>query len=91
MHSKATIQRWVSVVQEHIGLCATRIPVLGFPQRNQQKDIVVQIGTNVTSQQMQTKFHRWQVAFTLDPVFFVASHCGIASPLLALLYRSLLR
>ena len=34
--------------------------------------------------------HIWQVAFTLDPVFFVASHCGIASPVLALLYRSLL-
>ena len=35
MHSKATIQRWVSAVQEHTGLHATRIPVLGFPQRNQ--------------------------------------------------------
>ena len=36
-HSKATIQRWVSVVQEHTDLRATKIPVLGFPQRNQQK------------------------------------------------------
>ena len=56
-----------------------------------KRDIAVQIGTNVASQQMQTKLHRWQVAFTLDPVFFVASHYGIASPLPALLYRSLLR
>ena len=37
VHSKATIRRWVSVVQEHTGLRATRIFVLGFPQRNQQK------------------------------------------------------
>ena len=37
LHSKATIPRRVSVVQEHIGLRATRIPILGFPQRNQQK------------------------------------------------------
>ena len=37
MHSKATIRRWVSVVQEHTGLRATQILVLGFPQRNQQK------------------------------------------------------
>ena len=36
-HSKATIRRWVSAVQEHTGLHATRISVLGFPQRNQQK------------------------------------------------------
>ena len=37
MHSKATIRRWVLVVQEHTGLRATQILVLGFPQRNQQK------------------------------------------------------
>ena len=37
MHSKATIRRWVSAVQEHTGLSATRILVLGFPQHNQQK------------------------------------------------------
>ena len=37
MDSKATIRRWFSVVQEHIGLHATQILVLGFPQRNQQK------------------------------------------------------
>ena len=37
MHSKATIQRPVSVVQEHTGLHATQILVLGFPQGNQQK------------------------------------------------------
>ena len=45
---------------------------------------------NVASQQMQTKLHRLHVAFTLDPIFFVASCCEIASPLLALLYRSFL-
>ena len=37
VQSKATIQRWVSVVQEHTSLCAMQILVLGFPQRNQQK------------------------------------------------------
>ena len=37
MHSKATIQRWVPAVQEHSGLCATRIPALGFPQWKQQE------------------------------------------------------
>ena len=37
MHCKATIQRWVSMVQEHTSLCATRILVLGFPQHKQQK------------------------------------------------------
>ena len=36
-HSQATIRRWVSAVQEHTSLCATRIPVLGFPQRKQQE------------------------------------------------------
>ena len=39
---------------------------------------------------MQTKLHRLHVTFTLDPVFFVASHYGIASPLLVLLYHSFL-
>ena len=37
MYSKATIRRWVSAVQEHTGLRATQILVLGFPQCNQQK------------------------------------------------------
>ena len=37
MHSKPTIQRWVSAIQEHIGSRATQIPVLFFPQRKQQK------------------------------------------------------
>ena len=37
MHSQTTIQRWVSAVQEHTGSYATRIPILGFPQRKQQK------------------------------------------------------
>ena len=37
MHSKATIGRWVSAVQERTGLYATRIPILGFPQQKQQK------------------------------------------------------
>ena len=39
---------------------------------------------------MQTKLHRWHVAFTLDPVFFVVLCCGVASPLPALLYCNLL-
>ena len=36
-HCKATIQRWVSAVQQHNGSCTTRISVLGFPQWKQQK------------------------------------------------------
>ena len=36
-HCKATIQRWVSAVQKHNGSCATRTPILCFPQRKQQK------------------------------------------------------
>ena len=36
-HNKATMQRWVLVVQEHAGSRGTRIPILGFPQRKQQK------------------------------------------------------
>ena len=39
---------------------------------------------------MQPKLHICHVAFTLDPVFFVASHGGVALPLPTLLYRSLL-
>ena len=31
VHSKATILRWVSAVQEHTGLRAVQIPILGFP------------------------------------------------------------
>ena len=37
MYNKATIRRWVSAVQEHTGLHATQIPILGFPQCNKQK------------------------------------------------------
>ena len=36
-HNKATIQRWVPVVQIHTGSCATQILVLGFPQQKQQE------------------------------------------------------
>ena len=38
---------------------------------------------------MQTKLYIQHVAFTLDPIFFVASHYGVASPL-PTLYWSLL-
>lgn len=71
MHSKTDISRLVLVVQGHNGLHETQIPILFFHSEGNKRDLVVQVGTNVVSQQ-------WHIAFTVSPVFFGALSYGVS-------------
>lgn len=44
-------------------------------RKRNERGLAVKFSTNVASQKIQTTLHQWPAAFTLGPIFYVASSC----------------